>query len=266
MRSTRKKPPKPLELPSVEQKYLDEREYLQAGRRPPATTDGCGLAQMMNHFLGNAKARVENGDLSPLSFRDYKHVGVRILEHFGRNADPTPLHPMEFLSFRNKLSAEYAPSRLTKTVTVTKMMFNWACEVDLIERPPKFGKEFKGASRKAIRKRKNQNSKSFERGELKALIDNADPALEAMILMGINCGFGNNDVSLLPKSAIKNGWVVFTKARSKRFARATLIDVALKLLEQIVRIGHFMQSAFAVKAVDCKDISAMWTPRSTVFC
>ncbi|MCA9111171.1 MAG: hypothetical protein KDA52_14560, partial [Planctomycetaceae bacterium] len=66
------------------QKYLDQKEYLQAGRTPPATTaDGCSLADMVNHYLTEAQERVEGGNLSPLSFRDYYWTGKQMLAQFG---------------------------------------------------------------------------------------------------------------------------------------------------------------------------------------
>jgi hypothetical protein len=39
----------------------------------------------------------------------------------------------------------------------------------------------------------------------------ASPALRAMVLLGLNAGFGNNDVASLPRSAVnlKTGWLTF---------------------------------------------------------
>ena len=36
---------------SAENHYLEIREYLQAGRRPPDTSGGCRVRDLCNHFL-----------------------------------------------------------------------------------------------------------------------------------------------------------------------------------------------------------------------
>ena len=39
----------------------------------------------------------------------------------------------------------------------------------------------------------------FEAAQLRKIIDKADQPLKAMILLGINCGFGNHDCGTLPR-------------------------------------------------------------------
>lgn len=41
----------------------------------------------------------------------------------------------------------------------------------------------------------------FEAAELRRIIAAAKQPLGAMVLVGINCGFGNSDCATLPKSA-----------------------------------------------------------------
>ena len=36
---------------AAKKKYLDEREYLQAGRTPPQSSDGCRVRDLVNRFL-----------------------------------------------------------------------------------------------------------------------------------------------------------------------------------------------------------------------
>jgi integrase len=49
----------------------------------------------------------------------------------------------------------------------------------------------------------------FEAGELPKIIDRASYPMKAMILLGINCGFGQTDISSLPQSVIDldSGWI-----------------------------------------------------------
>jgi integrase len=56
----------------------------------------------------------------------------------------------------------------------------------------------------------------FEADELRRIIDAASMPLRAMILLGINGGFGNTDVANIPKSAVNldSGWVDFPRPKT----------------------------------------------------
>ena len=106
------------------QKYVNERGDLQAGRQPRTTT-GVTLRDLVNEYLTMANRRREGGELSALSFWDYKWTAEQMLTHLGKTVDPEQIRPLEFARFRNALVAKYAPSRVGKTVTVCRMIFRW---------------------------------------------------------------------------------------------------------------------------------------------
>ena len=79
----------------------------------------------------------------------------------------------------------------------------------MIDKPIRFGKAFKGPSKRTERLHKaKQGPKLFTRDEIHKLLNAARPQLRAMVLLGINAGFGNSDVGNLPLSALdlKRGW------------------------------------------------------------
>ena len=62
---------------------------------------------------------------------------------------------------------------------------------------------FKRPSKKSLRKERiAQGPKMFESAEVRAMLAKAGQPLKAMILLGINCGFGNNDCATLPLKAV----------------------------------------------------------------
>src|SRR5262249_34890726 len=70
-------------------------------------------------------------------------------------------------------------------------------------RPVRFGPAFKSPTQKVLRlHRAAGGPKLFSAQEVRRLIDAANPMLKAMILLGINAGFGNNDIGTLPLSAL----------------------------------------------------------------
>jgi len=185
------------------QKYLDIRDDLQAGREPRRSQNGKTLSGICNAFLTRVSERQKSGEISPRTFRDYFDVCKQLIECVGRDVDPEQLRPDDFAQFRSSIASRYAPTRLNKHVVVTKMVFKWAYESELIERPPRFGPDFRGASKRALRQQKLAvGKKLFRPEELITILASADPVMRAMVLLGINGGLGNTDIAKLPVSSI----------------------------------------------------------------
>ena len=195
-------------------KYCEDRDDLQAGRTPQRH-GGLTLSDMVNLYLRAMDAKRELGELSALSFRDYKWTGEKILEHFGRTPDPEKIRPAEFTAFRNWIVGQYAASRAGKTINVCKMIFRWAYESEHIEHMPRFGPDFKVGTKRANRIAKaNKNGKLFTADEIKSLMDATDHQFRTMILLGINCGLGNLDIADLRESHIVDGWIDYPRSKT----------------------------------------------------
>ena len=197
--------------------YLRIRDDLQAGRQPKRLSDGPDLASVCNAFLTREKTRSDRGEISSRTFRDYHDICQLMIEQLGRTTDPEQLSPLDFARFRDHLSSKYAPSRLSKSVGVCRMVMKWAYESDLLTKQPKFGPDFKGASKRAVRqKRADVGQKLFQPATIRLLIDRADEHMRAMILLGINGGLGNSDIANLPQSAVNtdSGWVDFPRPKT----------------------------------------------------
>lgn len=98
-----------------------------------------------------------------------------------------------------------------------RSVFKFGYEAGLIDKPVRFGPTFKKPSRKVLRlNRAKKGPKMFEADELRKIIDAAGVPLKAMILLGINCGFGNSDVSNLPIKAVdlKAGWIDYPRPKT----------------------------------------------------
>src|SRR5262249_19592498 len=61
-----------------------------------------------------------------------------------------------------------------------------------------------------------QGAKLFTAEEVRKLLDAAGPQLRTMILLGINCGFGNSDCGNLPLSAVDRvgGFIDFPRPKT----------------------------------------------------
>ncbi len=218
------------------QEYLRTRDDLQAGRQPRSTT-GATLAEMVNAYLTAAKNRTEAGGISPVTFSDYKWTGKAIIGHFGRTVAPEGIRPTEFARFRNALTANYSPSRVGKMVTQTRMIFRWAFESEVIEAQPNFGPDFKSTSKRESRIAKAKRVDNlFAAEQIHELLDRADDSYRAMILLGINCGVGNTDISQLTRSMLDydSGWLDYPRPKTGVERRMPLWPETVTALKRVL--------------------------------
>ena len=197
------------EADSALQKYLDQRDDLQAGRTPRLSSkDNPTTADIVNLWLKRCDDQVAAGELQSVTLNDYIRICGKIVEHFGRNTDPEQLRPTDFAAFRLKVAAKYSQTRITKMVIVCRMVFKWAFESEHLERMPRFGPDFSVASNKARRiERATKGKKLFSVEDVRALLPVADHKWRALILLAINGGLGNSDVSRLEVGQLGSEWL-----------------------------------------------------------
>src|SRR5262249_21075489 len=81
--------------------------------------------------------------------------------------------------------------------------FKFASDNGWIDRPVTYGQSFKRPARKVIRLDKARKGlKLFSADEIRRLLGAASLQMRAMILLGINAGFGNADCGNLPQAAV----------------------------------------------------------------
>jgi integrase len=184
-------------------KYLGQKDALHAGRKPRESTEGATVHELANRFLNQKQALVDVGELSPRTWRDYKEACDAIVAAFGKRRLVADIDPDDFADLRKKLAGKWGPHRLSKTIQFVRCVFKFAFEAGLVAVPVRFGPGFKRPSKKTIRlQRAKAGAKLFTADEIRRLLAAALPQLKAMILLGINCGFGNADCALLPRSVV----------------------------------------------------------------
>ena len=221
--------------------YLDQKDDLYAGRTPGAKGGGATIRDVCNQFIAGKRVDLDGGRISPRTFVEYDRTCRMIIDEFGSGRAVLDLRPIDFEKFYGRLSRKHGVSSLGKEITVARMVFKYAYESDMIERPVKFGPRFKGPSkmdrRIAKAKTEHQNGvKMFTSDEIRKMIDVADPQLKAMILLGINAGMGNTDVSSLPISALdlKTGWLNFPRPKTGVDRRIPLWDETVAALRDVL--------------------------------
>jgi integrase len=115
------------------------------------------------------------------------------------------------------MAKRWGPVRLGNTIQRVRSVFKYAADSDLITRPVRFGPGFARPSAKTLRlHRAKQGPKLFTAEEIRRMIGAGGQPLKAMILLGINAGFGMADCGRLPLSALDldAGWVDFPRPKT----------------------------------------------------
>ncbi len=206
-------------------KYLEQKDDLHAGRTPRVSVEGVTVKNLLDRFLTSKLRLRDAGEITPRTFGEYHAVCDQIAAAFGLRRLVIDLRADDFEALRADLAKRLGPVALGNTVQRIRTVFKYAYDSDLIDRPVKFGTVFKRPSRKVLRKVRNERGpRMFTAEELRKILDTADSQMKAMVLLGINVGFGNSDVGTLPQSALdlEGGWVTYPRPKTHVRRRAAL--------------------------------------------
>ncbi len=212
------------------QKYLDQKDDLHAGRKPRGRADELTLRDLVNQFLTHKRHLADTREITERTFGEYHATCELLVSTFGRDRAVTDLRPEDFADLRAKLARKWGSITLGNAIQRVRSVFRYADLAGLIDRPIRFGPGFARPSKKTIRlERARKGPRMFEAAEIRTLVEGArvegengpelvraSAQLRAMVLLGVNCGFGNQDVGTLPRSALdlERGWVNYHRPKT----------------------------------------------------
>jgi integrase len=218
-------------------KYDAEKEDLHAGRTPRPAPSTLTVKDVANAFLNAKQDAREAGELSPRTWADYRSIMDMLVEGMGKHRSVTALDPQDFAALKKKLAKRNGPHRMCTVIQVIRCAFKHAYESGSLDRPMRFGPAFKRTSKKTLRlHRAKQGAKLFTADEIRRLIDAAGPSMRAMVLLGINCGFGNADCGTLPLSALdlENGMIDYPRPKTGLPRRCALWPETAQAIQEAI--------------------------------
>jgi integrase len=198
-------------------KYLEQRDDLHAGRKPRTDQGAVTVKDVCNAFLNHKRALVDSGELSPRTWREYKDACDLLVKRLGKQRIVADVGPDDFGNLRERMAKRWGLYRLSNVIQYTRSVFKHAYESGMIDKPVRFGPGFKRPSQKTLRiERARRGPRLFTAEEVRRMIAAAGCPLKAMLLLGINCGFGNNDCGTLPLSALDldRGWIDYPRPKT----------------------------------------------------
>jgi integrase len=197
--------------------YDKQKDALHSDRTPRPDPAALTLKDVANDFLDAKEEAMNAGELSKRTYRDYSSIMEMMLTGIGARRDIADLEPSDFAALKSKLAKRNGPHRMCTIIQVIRCAFKHAFDSGALDRPIRFGPAFKRTSKKTLRlHRAKQGAKLFAPAEVRRMIDAAGPSMRAMILLGVNAGFGNADCGTLPLSAVdlKNGIIDYPRPKT----------------------------------------------------
>lgn len=213
------------------EQYLAEKDDFEAGREPRDKTDELTVADLANKFIDHHKARRDNAQISPRTFRGYYDTTEGVVKAFGRNRLVTDLVPDDFRKLRAKLANRLGLVALRNEIQRVRSLFKFGFDAGAIVTPVRFGRGFDRPTTEAVDRerelhRAERGDRMFEAEEIRQILNGktltdddgnerfiprAKQPLRAMVLLAANCGFGPTDLASLPTRAVDldSGWVTF---------------------------------------------------------
>lgn len=201
----------------------------------PVTVDYLTMKSLVNQFLTAKREQLRNKELSLHTFSEYHRTCGKLVKHFGKFCRVDALKPDDFKKLRTTFAKGCNLVTLGSKINRARVVFNYAITQRLIDKAVDYGDSFDKPTPLNLRLEKNSLPPNmFSRDECLMIIAALEgkpltiegldapllwpacPVMLSMVLLGLNCGFGNTDCSSLPKSAVnlKTGWVEFARVKT----------------------------------------------------
>lgn len=208
-----------------------------------AVVEGVTLADVCNEFRTAKQLKFESKGIGKRTYEEYVSTTDRLIKRFGGKRRVDDLGASDFALLRKELADSYGPYRLGNEVQKVRTVFRYALAAGVIDKPVRFGPEFVKPSEAAVRKhRAKMGKRMMEPAECRKLIDAAGGPLKAMILLGLNCGFGNHDCATLPFETengskvidLDSGWIEYARPKTGIERRAPLWPETIKAIKDSI--------------------------------
>jgi integrase len=272
--------------------YKAQADDLHAGRTPRVkrTGEGTTLDLLRGRFLTAKSRALDAGEITSRTYFEYKDTTNLLITQFGKDRLVDDVTADDFESLRAEMAKRWGPVRLGNEIQKVKTIFKYGYESGLIDKPVRYGPQFKKPSASVLRRHRAKNGeRMIEAAELRRLLDSlagkevetgrtdektgkpekvtlaANPILRAMVLLGINCGFNNKDCADLPLTALDlvGGWCNFPRPKTGIARRCPLWAETVDSLKAAIAARPEPRSEVAAPLVFITTRGRPWITRGT---
>jgi len=175
------------------QRYLDQATYLHGSQSliQIASNGKMTLKELADLYLRYQHSRVLAGNLTPKHHNDQIGSLGKLMVFLGQGRKIESIATLDLQNYKRKLQSAYGSvHRLNLNINIMKAMFHWARRNDILETIPNIDAISRG-------KIVHQEKFTFNSQQISKLLSVADVKMQAMIWLGLNCGFGCTDCGQL---------------------------------------------------------------------
>jgi integrase len=229
--------------------YLAKKDYLYGGLPAPVTNPT--VADLLDKFLGKQVQKHKAGDISDVTFNEYKAT-CDVLAAWGKHRQLAMLGSGDFEKLRDALSQgktkRLGPVSLKRRLGIARMILKMSSKFNLTL---DYHDELKSPPARILRQAKNATVKLYTDEQVRQIVDGADGELKAMVLLGLNCGFGPKDCCELPTNRVdlETGWHNFGRPKTGIERRCPLWPETVEALRACTNNGHVFDSGWDRRTV-----------------
>lgn len=223
-----------------------------ADKAPRKPISDALLKDLFNQFLHAKRLAVAAGKLNKRTFDEYADSLQKFLDLVGKVVTFAQLAPFDFTRVHQQWQLRYGPHRLSKYVSNVRTCFNWLKGNGFIADVPEYG-DFRQPVRADFRRhiaRQEQeglNLPEFTPAEIAVLLKHADVQQTAQILLGLNGGFGNTDLSELRERVIdfNGGWIDYRRGKTGVKRRCPMWPETILALKAALPLSKIVGNVFS---------------------
>jgi integrase len=173
--------------------FLEQAAYLYAGksRKPNLAIDHLAIKTLCNLYLEHQEAKVLSGEITMRYLVDQIKLLKVFVRFIGPNRRSSDVVTIDLQNYRAKLiKSGKAPATMNNHISAIKVMYHWAIDNEIISTAPNLKALKKAPIHKVFRA-------TFTKDQVAKLLNLANDQMQAMIWLGLNCGFGCTDCAEL---------------------------------------------------------------------
>ena len=194
------------------QRYLEDAAILHSGKVVTRQSDkeSISIKYLCNLYLEQQEYRVSVDQIKMRQVYDQTLLLRDFVKFVGPNRIVSDISTMDIQNYiRKQIRAKKSANTINNRIAAVKAMFNWALDNEIIGNSPNL---------KAIKKitKTTQEKPIFNMSQIQTIMKIADSQMKAMILLGLNCGFGCTDCAELEwkNLDLENSRVVFPRGKT----------------------------------------------------
>ena len=163
--------------------------------------------ELANRFLAAQQANWRNPHNTLRSYRDW--LGRFLKDHSKLKIDDFTVEM--FAAWKMSLrKRKYAPESINHYLSAVRSMFVFAEETGILERSPRL----KRVKNEPPKRAGTRDIPLYMPEQIASLLENADSQLRAMLLLGLNCGFGPKDMHDLTWEDISEDRITLPRSKT----------------------------------------------------